>query len=174
MSSAPAVRDPDDGAGRGQRHSGRRAARLAAVQALYQIDFSHAEPRGVVVEFLAHRLTETDEEGAPDQAFFSEVVHGACDRRAEIDTHIGGTLPEGWPLPRLDSVLTALLRCAVYELLARPDVPPRVAINEYVGIAHGFFSGKEPGMVNAVLDRVARVVRPEGFESGADTGSPRS
>src|SRR5690606_34112244 len=126
------------------------------------IAFRRVEPRGVVIEFLSHRLTETDAAAAPDQAFFGEVVQGACERRDEIDARISETLPAGWPLPRLDPVLAALLRCAVYELLARPDVPPRVAISEYVEISHDFFSGKEPGMANAVLDRVARLIRPEG------------
>ncbi len=148
----------------GERRA-RRAARIAAVQALYQVEFSGAEPRAVVLEFLGHRMDE--DEAAPDQEFFKAIVEGAWSGQGDIDDRLSGALPEAWPLARIDHVLRALLRAAAFELTSRPDVPPRVAINEYVEIAHDFFSGKEPGMANAVLDKIARAARPEGFEAGA-------
>ena len=143
----------------------RRAARIAAVQALYQVEFSGAGSRAVVIEFLRHRMDE--DQGALDQEFFRAIVEGAWSEQGDIDGRLSDALPHGWPLSRIDHVLRALLRAAAFELTSRPDVPPRVAINEYVEIAHEFFSGKEPGLTNAVLDCIARVARPEGLKAGA-------
>ena len=140
----------------------RGLARLAAVQALYQIELTSADPGAVVSEFLSHRLgreIDGDQYAEADRGFFADLVRGCTERREDVDGIVAAALPPEWPLARLESVLRAILRAGAYELLARSDVPARVAINEYVEIAHAFFSGKEPGMVNGVLDRVARTVR---------------
>ncbi len=138
--------------------AGRREARIAAVQALYQLDMNEPEPRQVIAEFVTHRLPET-----ADRALFGELVAGVADRIAEIDEAVAGTLVEGWSLERLEMVLRAILRAGAFELMARADVPARVVISEYVDIAHAFFAGKEPGLVNGVLDKLARVLRAPEF-----------
>lgn len=151
----------------------RSVARLVAVQALYQIDLVGAEPHAVVAEFIEHRLgREIDGEryGEADRALFADLVAGVSDRRADIDRAIAAALPADWPLERLETILRAILRAGAYELLARGDVPPRVTITEYLDIAHAFFSGKEPGMVNGVLDRLARTLRADDLAGARDGG----
>jgi len=151
----------------------RTAARLAAVQALYQIEVSGNSPANVVMEFLRHRIGQEGEGenfGAADERLFAELVEGASARREELDRHIVASLTPDWPLERLEIILRAILRAGAYELLAQPEVPARVAISEYLDIAHAFFAGKEPGLVNAVLDRLARSLRPEGLRED-DGGS---
>lgn len=147
--------------------AGRRSlARLAAVQALYQIDLSGAAVGLVIAEFRKHRLgRETAEEnfGEADAAFFADIVEGVADRGDELDRAISGVLTPDWPLPRLEVTLRAILRAGAYELLARRDVPAQVVIAEYLAVAHAFFEGKEPGLVNGVLDRLARMLRPGDF-----------
>jgi N utilization substance protein B len=141
----------------------RSVARLAAVQALYQIDLSGAIPDTVIAEFLKHRLgrdIDGDNYGEADTTLFADIVAGTVALQADLDHAISGVLTPDWPLERLETVLRAVLRAGAYELKARADVPARVAINEYIDIAHAFFSGKEPGMVNGVLDRLAQVLRP--------------
>lgn len=164
----PPLKDPS-GAGR------RGLARLAAVQALYQIEFTAADPGAVVSEFLVHRLgreIDGDQYAEADRGFFADLVRGCSERREDVDAIVASALPSDWPLARLESVLRAILRAGTYELLARSDVPARVAINEYVEIAHAFFSGKEPGMVNGVLDRIARTLREaELSATGRDGGA---
>jgi N utilization substance protein B len=150
---------------RDETQAGRSAARLAAVQALYQMDLTQRDLNEVLEEFVTHRFEQEavkDYEGA-DHAFFRDTVSGVVHRQAEIDKEIGSHLAEGWRLSRIDSILRAILRSGVYELIARPDVPARAVINEYVEIAHDFFSGEEPGVVNGVLDKVARAKRPGEF-----------
>ncbi|WP_298912757.1 transcription antitermination factor NusB [uncultured Algimonas sp.] len=156
----------------------RRQARLSAVQALYQMDLTGATSKPVIFEFLNHRFGFEDEDGmvAADEPFFEDVVNGVIREQAEIDSKLDAQLPEKWPLRRLDMTLRALLRAAVYETLKRPDVPGLVVIDEYVAIASDFFDGKEPGMVNAVLDRIAKSVRSTefglpAFESPGPDGS---
>jgi N utilization substance protein B len=159
--------------------SGRRrtASRLAAVQALYQIDLTGVSPASAVVEFTRHKLggNAPDESfGEADEKLFAELVEGTAARRADIDRGIASALTPEWPLERLEVILRAILRAAVYELLARRDVPARVVISEYLDIAHAFFAGKEPGLVNGVLDRLARTLRPEGLrDDDAVTAAPR-
>lgn len=158
------------------RGAGKRGlARLAAVQALYQIELTAADPGAVVSEFLAHRLgreIDGDQYADADRGFFADLVKGCGERHEDIDEIIAESLPQDWPLARLESVLRAILRAGTYELLARGDVPARVAINEYVEIAHAFFSGKEPGMVNGVLDRIARTLREAELSgTGRDGGA---
>jgi transcription antitermination protein NusB len=153
----------------------RSMARLAAVQALYQIDLSGARPQTVIAEFQRHRLgREIDGEqyGEADPALFADIVTGTTERQADLDRAISAVLTPDWPLERLETVLRAILRAGAYELLARADVPARVAISEYLDIAHAFFAGKEPGLVNGVLDRLARVLRPADFAEGEDGDAP--
>lgn len=151
----------------------RTAARLAAVQALYQVDLAGAPPATVVAEFVKHRLCrdgrgEGEDFGVPDEKLFADVVEGACARRDDVDPRIAAALSPDWPLNRLEVILRAILRAAAYELMTRPDVPTRVVISEYLDIAHAFFAGKEPGLVNGVLDRLARTLRSDGLRQEAD------
>jgi transcription antitermination protein NusB len=136
----------------------RTAARLAAVQALYQIELSDGDPAEVVAEFLAHRLDDLSEEGVgpADRDFFAAIAKGAAENRETLDRAITAVLASDWPLPRLETVLRAILRLGAYELAHRPDVPTEIVINEYLDVAHAFFDGKEPGLVNGVLDALAR------------------
>lgn len=156
------------------RAMGRSAARLAAVQALFQIDSTGTDPQAAVQEFLAHRLGAADTgEGQPDlghadKSFFAAIVLGASMRAGEIDALIGATLPAQWSLRRIDPVLRALLRAGCFELLARDDVPARVVADEYVSIAHAFFEGPNPGFANALLDALARRIRPDDFATAHD------
>lgn len=141
----------------------RSVSRLAAVQAIYQSDLTGTAPTLVIDEFIGHRLGREVEEVAyksADQAFFADVVKGSFERREEIDQAISDVLPAKWPLPRLENLVRAILRAGAYELMARPDVPTPVVINEYVDVAHAFYSGSEPGFVNGVLDALAHRLRP--------------
>lgn len=140
---------------------GRVRARLAAVQALYQMEIGGRGAAAVIREFLEHRLADADS-AAPaafEAEFFSAIVEGVVASQARIDPAITAVLAQGWRLERLDATLRALLRAGAYELLERPDVPPRSAISSYVDVAHEFFDGAEPGFVNAALDRLARSAR---------------
>ncbi len=150
----------------------RRAARLAAVQALYQIEMNDAGADDVIAEFVRHRLGADDgaASAAADPEMFAELVRGACARHDEIDALISGALSADWTIERLELLLRAVLRVGVYELVGRPQVPARVAINEHIEIARDFFSRGEPGMVNGVLDRIAREVRAAEFTETNDAG----
>jgi N utilization substance protein B len=143
----------------------RRAARLAAVQAIYQMELTGAGAEDVIGEFVEHRFTRPVEipAGPPDQEFFADIVRGVPHHQVEIDRAIARSLAENWKLNRIDSILRAILRAAAYELIARRDVPGKVVIDQYLDIAHAFFEGDEPGFVNAVLDRLARRKRAEEF-----------
>jgi N utilization substance protein B len=149
----------------GQRSGSRRrsVARLTAVQALYQLELNRgADPEAVVREFSRHRFGQEidgDQYGEADPALFSDIVRGVAAGQEQLDAMISSVLTEEWPLPRLDSVLRAILRAGVYELAHRRDVPPRVSISEYTAVAHAFFAGKEPGLANGVLDRLGRTLR---------------
>lgn len=142
----------------------RGVARLGAVQALYQMDVGGAPLPAVVAEFEAHRLgseLEGEQLRPADLDFFRALVAGVVEGQRSIDPMIHAALPPTWPLTRIDLTLRAILRCGVFELLARRDVPARVVITEYVDIAKAFFSADEPGLVNGILDRVARDTRPD-------------
>jgi N utilization substance protein B len=147
------------------RSGGRRrsVARLAAVQALYQLELNRgADPEAVVGEFVRHRFgheIDGDRYGEADTALFSDVVCGVASGLEGLDATISSVLAEEWPLPRLDAVLRAILRAGTYELVHRRDVPPRVSISEYTAVAYAFFAGKEPGLANGVLDRLGRTFR---------------
>jgi len=150
------------------RSSSRSAARLAAVQALYQMDMTGIERNAVIAEFEAHRLGQEIEGcqyAAPEAAFFRDLVEGVVREQLRIDPLIDNQLAEGWRLNRIDSILRAVLRAGAYEILHRGDVPVRVVIAEYVDVAHAFFAGDEPKVVNGILDRLGHSVRPQEFEA---------
>lgn len=147
----------EHGVGKGGNR--RRRARLAAVQALYQIELTGAAAPTTIAEFRRHRLnSELDglrmDDIDPD--FFAALVTGVGQNRAELDRRITGVLTPDWPLERLDSVLRSILRAGAFELGHQPDTPARVVISEYMAITDSFFSGREPALVNGVLDSIAR------------------
>ena len=137
----------------------RSVARLAAVQALYQLETTGAGVEDVIREFREHRF-EHDLDGqrlAPgDEVFFSDLARGVVEAQAEVDAAIKAKLAKDWKMSRLDATARAALRCGVFELLRRPDVPREVVIDEYVEIAKSFFDSPEPAFINGVLDAVAR------------------
>ena len=146
-------------AARGDRARARSVARLAAVQALYQMDIGGTD----LADILAERAAGTtcrDADGEtlaePDLDFFRDLVEGVVRAQGSLDPAINASLASGWTLARIDATLRAILRAGAYELSARPDVPFKVAITEYVDLAHAFFDDAEPAVVNGVLDRLAR------------------
>ena len=146
------------------RSQARSAARLAAVQALYQHQLENTPTARLLDEFHQHRLGMTDDEEDAEFAdaevdFFDDLVKGALARREEIDELLTGKLAEGWTLRRLDKTMLQILRAGAYELLARPDVPVAAAISEWVDVAKAFFDDREAKFVNGVLDGVAKAVR---------------
>ncbi|MGD9742491.1 MAG: transcription antitermination factor NusB [Dongiaceae bacterium] len=155
----------------------RRAARLAAVQALYQIALTGATPEAAITEFTGHRLSKPLEVGGTlggDPQLFADLVRGAAEKRPELDRMISAVLTNDWTVERLEAVLLAVLRVGAYELSARPDLPARVAISEYVAIAGAFLGDRETGLVNGLLDRMARSLRPEAFEPGGRHGGGKA
>ncbi len=164
---------------RGRRHASRRrsAARLAAVQALYQVELTGAPVDTVLNDFTEHGIgakalvprgeDDDTEVEAPlaeaDALLFTAIVRGTVERLTDVDAMVGGALTGDWTVGRLEAVLRAILRAGAFELASRPEVPPKVAISEYMDVADAFYSGPEPGLVNAVLDRIARVVRAGEF-----------
>nr|WP_210335846.1 transcription antitermination factor NusB [Ensifer sp. ENS09] len=142
----------------------RGAARLAAVQALYQMDIGGTGVLEVVAEYEAHRLGQ-DVDGdtylKADPSWFRSIVAGVVRDQRKLDPLIGSALQDDWALSRLDSTVRAILRAGTFEMLERKDVPVPVIVTEYVEIAKAFFSDDEPKLVNAVLDRIARQVRGE-------------
>jgi N utilization substance protein B len=144
------------------RSRSRSAARLAAVQALYQQEMEETPVPRLLKEFHDHRLGATIEDATyldAEQAFFDDLVKGVDARRAEIDALISARLAEGWSLERLDRPMRAILRAGAYELLARADVPVGSVISEYVDVAHAFFDRREAGFVNGLLDAIAKEAR---------------
>ena len=144
------------------RSRSRSAARLGAVQALYQIEMEGTPLAKLLREFHEHRLGATIEDDTYAEAevdFFDDLVTGAEARRSEIDALITARLAEGWSLERLDRPMRAILRAGAYELIARPDVPVATVITEYVDVAHAFFDKREAGFVNGLLDAIAKAAR---------------
>ncbi len=141
----------------------RSVARLAAVQALYQMEASGVGAEAVVREFVEHRF-DHDVDGArlaaADQAFFASIVAGVVAAQGEIDRAITRRLAGGWRLERIDATARAILRAGALELMRFADIPKEIAIDEYVEIAKSFFGGAEPGFINATLDQIARDERP--------------
>ena len=141
----------------------RTVARLAAVQALYQMEVAAVGVEAVIREFTEHRFGRELGHGTlaeADEAFFAEIVRGVVAEQAAIDAAIVRRLAQGWRLERVDATVRAILRSAAFELTRRPDVPAEVVIDEYVEIAKSFFEGTEPGFVNGALDALARDARP--------------
>lgn len=142
----------------------RSAARLAAVQALYSMEITGVSAKEALDEFQSRQDEPRGSMAEPDGDIVALLVHGATAELALLDEMIGQALSRDWTVDRLEAVLRAILRAGAFELKARPQTPARVAISEYVDVAHAFYAGPEPGLVNAVMDRVARVLRPEEFE----------
>lgn len=143
------------------RADARHASRLGAVQALYQMEMSGSGAEEVAQEFAEHRFAELPV--PPDEEFFAAIVNGVPQHQVEIDRAIVAVLSEKWRLERVDSILRAILRCGVFELVARRDVPAKVIIDEYVAVSGAFFGGDEPGFVNGALDNIARRKRASEF-----------
>lgn len=148
------------------RHS---AARLSAVQALYQMEMTGTPASIVIDEFLRHRFTGNDEEAGGgrrvNQNLFSDIVRGVVVRRDDLDRRIAAALPAGWKPDRLELVLRCILRAGALELMVRFETPAAVVISEYVRLADSFFSEAEPSLANGILDRIARDVRPGELEA---------
>lgn len=160
------VRKPNPNATR------RSAARLAAVQALYSMEITGVTAEQAIIE--CHQRQENEPPtrlAAPDGDLMAQLVRGATNEGEVLDEMIDRSLARDWTVERLESVLRAILRAGAYELKARPQTPARVVITEFVDVAHAFYAGPEPKMVNAVLDKVARVLRAEEFEGGPSHAS---
>lgn len=153
--------------------SERSAARLAAAQALYIIDATGGDADQVIKDFLIGRLgglavmqdAETAQETTValtslDSELFINLVRTVQERGEDIDGVIKGALAAEWPWERLEMTVRAILRAGVAELLARTDIPPGATVSEFVDVAHAFYAGPEPRLVNAVLDRIAKIIRP--------------
>ena len=147
---------------RNSRSQARSAARLAAVQALYQRHMEKTPLPRLLDEFHQHRLgreIEGDEYADAEVAFFDDIVGGVDARREEIDDKLTARLAQGWTLARLDKTMLQILRAGTYELIARPDISKATAISEYVDVAKAFFDDREAKFVNGILDAVAKDVR---------------
>jgi N utilization substance protein B len=148
----------------------RSAARLAAVQALYQMDVAGAPLPDTLAQFESHwlgQVVDGDEYKPADAAFFRDLVSGVLKQQRTLDPLIDRTLEGGWPLRRVEAIMRAIFRAGAFELGKRRDVPARVVITEYVDIANAFFDREEAGMVNAVLDAIAREARADEFAKRA-------
>ncbi|MFC3703152.1 transcription antitermination factor NusB [Devosia honganensis] len=144
----------------------RGAARLAAVQALYQMDIGRATLEDTLAQFGAFHLgreIEGEQYLPADADFFRQIVTGVAAHQLQIDPSVDRALAENWPIERVDATLRAILRAAAFELLRRKDIPPRVVISEYVDVARAFYEDDASGLVNAALDTIARA-------AGADMG----
>jgi transcription antitermination protein NusB len=150
----------------------RTLARVAAVQALYQAEQGGQNPESVVDQFVRHRIGKTPSHGGLDEGhlaeahvpLFAQIVRTATQQQDTIDGMLVAALPESWPLARIDPVLRAIMRAGGAELWLSDGAPAKVIINEYLDVAHGFFSGDEPRMANGVLDRLAHLLRPAEFQ----------
>jgi transcription antitermination protein NusB len=160
---------PDGGADHGRKANQRGAARLAAVQALYQMDLAGTGLNEILAEFESHWLG-SEVEGVQyrpaEAAYFRDIVGGVVREQSRLDPQIDAALARGWPLKRIETVLRAVLRAGAYELTCRSDVPARVVTSEYVDVASAFVDREETGMVNAVLDQLAHQLRASEFAGG--------
>jgi N utilization substance protein B len=140
----------------------RSAARLAAVQALYQMDIAGTPLPDILAEYETHwigREVEGQTYPEAEAAYFRDVVSGVLREQRTLDPLVDEVLTRGWPLKRVEAVLRAVLRAGAYELMHRPDIPARVVVSEYVDVAGAFLDREETGMVNAVLDTLAKRLR---------------
>jgi len=157
-----------DGAPNERKANRRGAARLAAVQALYQMDIAGTGVNDILAEFEGHwigREVEGNQYLPAEAAFFREVVGGVVREQRNLDPMIDAALARTWPLKRIEAILRAVLRAGAFELGHRRDVPARVVVSEYVDVANAFVEREETGMVNAVLDQLARQLRAAEFEA---------
>ena len=175
-SSAPSRRRSDERRSarrEGCRKANRRgAARLAAVQALYQMDIAGTDLNDILAEFESHwigREVEGEKYLPAEAAFFRDIVRGVVAEQRALDPVIDNALSKGWPLKRVEALLRAVLRAGCYELESRKDIPARVIVSEYVDVANAFVDRDETGMVNAVLDMLARSVRADELDADATT-----
>jgi transcription antitermination protein NusB len=162
MSAAPRPKEP-------RRANRRGAARLAAVQALYQMDLAGKGLNDILAEFEGHwlgREVEGEQYLPVEAAFFRDLVSGVVAQQRRLDPMIDQVLSAGWPLKRVETILRAVLRAGAYELDQKRDIPARVVVSEYVDVANAFVDKDETGMVNAVLDQIARKLRVAEFGSG--------
>ena len=146
----------------GPARQARSVARLAAVQALYQMEVSSVGAEAVIREFSEHRFDRDLEDltlAGADEPFFADLVRGVVAHQGEVDKAVVRRLAQNWKLERIDATVRAILRAGAYELTHRADVPIEVVIDEYVELAKSFFEGPEPGFVNGALDGVAQDVR---------------
>ena len=146
----------------GSARQARSVARLAAVQALYQMEVSSAGAEAVIREFGEHRFDRDVDDmtlAGADESFFADLVRGVVAHQGEVDKAVAKRLAQNWRLERIDATVRAILRAGAYELSHRADVPTEVVIDEYVELAKSFFEGPEPGFVNGALDGVAQDVR---------------
>lgn len=165
--SEPAEKGPEK---TGHRRS---AARLAAVQALYEMDLADAGADAVLEEFFQKRWRHDKDDDAPDDGgdtmvapdnkWLHDVVHGVASQKEELDGLIGPALSGKWTVKRLEALLRVILRAGAFELKNKPNVPASVVISEYLDVAHAFFEDNETGLVNGVLDHLARELRPGEF-----------
>lgn len=160
------------GAGQKLVVAARSAARLAAVQGLYQMDLAATNINDVIRDLTASPLRQVTAEAAqddadpvePDQTFLGELLRGVVRLQRQIDPMVDAQLAAGWRLARVDATLRAILRAGVFELMERAEVPARAVITEYIEIAHAFFDTDEPRVVNGVLDKLARKLRADEFK----------
>jgi transcription antitermination protein NusB len=143
----------------------RSASRLAVVQALYQMELAGQDCETALREFIGHRLgreIEGEQYAEADEKYFAELVRGVVERQAEIDRSLATSMVKGWSFDRIDPTMRATMRAAVFELLARPQVPARVVVHEYMTVAAAFFDegGEEMTFLGGVLNRLARDLRP--------------
>lgn len=148
----------------GSAKARRSAARLAAVQALYQIELGGTPSETAIGEFVRHRFGQEidgDRYVTADPQLFADIVRGVMARQADVDQLLAGALERQWGLDRMEPILRAILRSGAWELLGNTGVAPHIVINDYIDVGHAFFAGREPAMVNGVLDRLARQLRPD-------------
>jgi N utilization substance protein B len=170
--------DNEANAGKGRKSaaSARGAARLLAVQALYQIDIRGGTAEATVTEFLEHRTEMVDEETdtkvqlEADKVLFADLVRGVHRERETIEATLDGCLNDGSSAQRLEPLLRAIMKAGIFELQTRSDIPAKVTISEYVHLTDAFFDNREPGLVNAILDRLARVLREDETSNRDTTG----
>lgn len=158
---------------KGQGRKQRSAARLAAAQALYQVEIANAPVEQVLKEFLDHRLGESIDGVLlveADRDLLCDLVRGVSAQPDAFDDMLAAVLDADWTVERLETLLRVVLRIGAYEMSDRRDVPARVIISEYLDLADAFFGGKEPGLVNGVLDRLAHELRPEEFTASDQPG----
>ena len=154
--------------------AGRAAARFGAVQALYQMALAGHGSDAVIAEFLEHRLQagggepEQPDIGKVDEAFFDALVRGVSGEAESLDDMLSAVLADGWPVERLELLLKLILRAGAFELGHWPEVPARVVVSQYVDLAHAFLDDKQTAMANGVLDQLARSLRLEEFDGGAN------